>query len=45
MKYSIDVLLENNEKFSTFLNTKIREFNNEHSIHHKNVRKKDQYNL
>ncbi|WP_041096294.1 GNAT family N-acetyltransferase [Bacillus badius] len=40
MKYSIDVSLENNEKFSTFLNTKIREFNNEHSIHHKNVRKK-----
>lgn len=40
MKYSIDVSLENNEKFSIFLNTKIREFNNEHSIHHKNVRKK-----
>ncbi|MGC8229348.1 GNAT family N-acetyltransferase [Pseudobacillus badius] len=40
MKYSIDVSLENNEKFSIFLNTKVREFNNEHSIHHKNVRKK-----
>ena len=41
MRYSIDVSLENNEEFSTFLNTKIREFNNEHSIHHKNVREKE----
>lgn len=41
MKYSIDVSLENNEEFSTFLNTKIREFNNEHSINHKNVREKE----
>lgn|SRR5699024_10453500 len=41
MNYSIDVLLESNEKFSTFLNTKIREFNNDYSIYHKNARRKE----
>ena len=41
MKCSMDISLENNKDFSTFLKTKIREFNNEHSIYHKNVRKKD----
>ncbi|MFO1444991.1 GNAT family N-acetyltransferase [Bacillus sp. Bva_UNVM-123] len=40
MNYNIIVLLESNDKFATFLNTKIKEFNNEHSIHHKNAREK-----
>lgn len=30
MNYNIEVSLENNDKFSTFLNTMIKEFNNEH---------------
>lgn len=38
MKYTIDTVLESNEDFSAFLKMKIREFNNEHSIHHKNSR-------
>lgn len=41
MKYSIDVSLESNERFSAFLNTKIKEFNYEHSIHHRNARRKE----
>ena len=41
MDYNIDVLLENNEKFSTFLHKKIRAFNNEHSVSHKEARKKE----
>lgn len=41
MNYNIEILLENNENFSTFLHKKIREFNNEHSVPHKNVRKKE----
>jgi GNAT superfamily N-acetyltransferase len=41
MNYNIEIQLENNEEFSTFLNTKIKEFNNDHSIHHREVRKKD----
>jgi GNAT superfamily N-acetyltransferase len=41
MNYNIEIVLENNDKFSTFLHTKIKEFNNEHSIHHREARKKD----
>ena len=41
MNYNIQIILENNEKFSTFLHTKIREFNNEQSLHHNEARKKD----
>ncbi|MDC3415265.1 GNAT family N-acetyltransferase [Aquibacillus sp. 3ASR75-11] len=41
MHYNIEILLENSEKFSTFLHTKIKEFNNEHSLHHREVRKND----
>ncbi|WP_042476064.1 GNAT family N-acetyltransferase [Bacillus ndiopicus] len=41
MRYNIEVSLKNNEKFSTFLHQKIREFNNEHSRHHKEVRKEE----
>lgn len=41
MKYSIAISLENNKDFSSFLKSKIRDFNDEHSIHHKNVREKD----
>ena len=37
MNYNIEILLENNEKFSTFLHKKIREFNNEHSVPHKEI--------
>ncbi|MBK3496370.1 GNAT family N-acetyltransferase [Viridibacillus sp. YIM B01967] len=39
MNYQIEVSLDKNEEFSTFLSTKIMEFNNEHSIHHREVRK------
>ena len=35
----IEVLLGKNDKFSTFLNTKVKEYNNSHSIHHKETRK------
>ncbi|KQL18365.1 GNAT family N-acetyltransferase [Cytobacillus solani] len=41
MNYKIEISLDNNEKFSTFLHENIREFNNEHSIHHKEARKKE----
>lgn len=40
MKFSMEVSLENNPDFSSFLNTMIKEFNNEHSVHHKKVRDK-----
>ncbi|WP_235864041.1 GNAT family N-acetyltransferase [Sutcliffiella halmapala] len=41
MNYSIGVSLEKNDKFSTYLNEQIKEFNNVHSNHHKAIRKKD----
>lgn len=41
MNYNIEILLESNDEFSTFLHTKIREFNNTHSPHHSEKRKKD----
>lgn len=40
MKYTIDVSLENHDAFSTFLTARIKAFNNEHSIYHKEARKK-----
>ncbi|WP_154750160.1 N-acetyltransferase [Planomicrobium sp. YIM 101495] len=40
MSYSIETMLEHNEEFSTFLHGKIREFNNESSLYHKESRKK-----
>ena len=40
MQYSINVLLNDSKEFSTFLNSKIKQFNNDHSIHHKNAREK-----
>ena len=40
INYNIEILFEDNGKFSSFLETKIREFNNEHSVHHKEIRKK-----
>ncbi|HWI47903.1 MAG TPA: GNAT family N-acetyltransferase [Rummeliibacillus sp.] len=40
MKYNIEVLLKNENEFSSFLENMIREFNNKHSIHHKQVRNK-----
>ncbi|MEC1178055.1 GNAT family N-acetyltransferase [Metasolibacillus meyeri] len=40
MSYTIEISLKHNEPFSTFLKGKIREFNNEHSIHHREARKK-----
>ncbi|MED3575773.1 GNAT family N-acetyltransferase [Cytobacillus praedii] len=41
MNYKIEISLDNNEKFSTFLHENIRQFNNERSIHHKEARKKE----
>ncbi|MBM7663224.1 GNAT superfamily N-acetyltransferase [Bacillus mesophilus] len=41
MDVKIEVLLEEDEKFSSYLHEKIKEYNNEHSIHHKEVRKKE----
>lgn len=40
MKFKIEILLDNNDEFATFLNTKIKEFNNENSKFHREVRKK-----
>lgn len=40
MNNNVEVLLENHEAFVTFLNTKLREFNDEHSSYHKEIRKK-----
>ncbi|QQE81499.1 GNAT family N-acetyltransferase [Alicyclobacillus sp. SO9] len=37
--YSIDVSLEQREEFSAFLKQKIREYNNDHSIHHREARR------
>ncbi|MGC4376633.1 GNAT family N-acetyltransferase [Fictibacillus sp. Mic-4] len=39
MNDNFEVLLENNDQFSTFLKAKIKEFNNERSIYHKEARK------
>ena len=39
MNYSINVFLEQNIEFSTFLRQQIREYNNKHSIHHREKRK------
>ncbi|MGN7403718.1 GNAT family N-acetyltransferase [Cytobacillus praedii] len=41
MNYKIEISLDNNQKFSTFLHENIRQFNNERSIHHKEARKKE----
>ncbi|UOY92022.1 GNAT family N-acetyltransferase [Ectobacillus sp. JY-23] len=35
----IDIVLEEHEKFTTFLTARIREFNNQHSIYHREARK------
>ncbi|MGE7110392.1 GNAT family N-acetyltransferase [Lysinibacillus sp. NPDC047702] len=40
MEYQVEVLLENHDNFTTFLNTKIKEYNNEHSSYHKESRQK-----
>lgn len=40
MEYQVEIVLENHEAFTTFLNTKIREYNDEHSPYHKESRKK-----
>lgn len=40
MDYTIEVSLEENDSFSSFLNQKIKEYNNEQSFHHNEVRKK-----
>lgn len=41
MDYNIKIVLEKSDEFSDFLHNKIREFNNEHSIHHKQARIKE----
>ena len=40
MDYQVEILLENHDDFTTFLNTKIRDYNDEHSPYHKESRKK-----
>lgn len=40
MDYQVEILVENHDDFTTFLNTKIREYNDEHSPYHKESRKK-----
>ncbi len=40
MEYQVEILLENHDDFTTFLNTKIKEYNDEHSPYHKESRKK-----
>ncbi|WP_223555683.1 MULTISPECIES: GNAT family N-acetyltransferase [Lysinibacillus] len=40
MDYQIEVLLENHDDFTTFLNTKLKEYNDEHSPYHKESRQK-----
>ncbi|MFF2752924.1 GNAT family N-acetyltransferase [Psychrobacillus sp. NPDC058041] len=42
MDYTIEICLEENDGFSSFLNQKIKEYNNEQSFHHNEVRKKGQ---
>jgi GNAT superfamily N-acetyltransferase len=39
MDYHIELSLEENKEFAAFMGSQIREFNNEHSIHHKEARK------
>ncbi|MDL4839474.1 GNAT family N-acetyltransferase [Aquibacillus rhizosphaerae] len=41
MNYNIEILLEANENFSTFLHKKMKEFNNMYSIYHKEAREKE----
>ena len=38
MNYNLEVSLEENNEFAAFLGSQIREFNNEHSFHHKESR-------
>ncbi|WP_017187398.1 GNAT family N-acetyltransferase [Alkalibacillus haloalkaliphilus] len=40
MDYNIEVLETDNERFSSFLHSKVKEYNNELSIHHKKARQK-----
>lgn len=39
MDYKVEVLLEEDNKFSLFMKNQIKEFNNERSFHHKESRK------
>lgn len=39
MNYHIEFSLESNEEFSDFLMNRIKEYNNQHSIHHREIRK------
>lgn len=40
MDYQIEILLENHDDFTSFLNTKLKEYNDEHSPYHKESRQK-----
>ncbi|GEN45389.1 GNAT family N-acetyltransferase [Alkalibacillus haloalkaliphilus] len=40
MDYNIEVLETNREKFSSFLHSKVKEYNNEQSMHNKRARRK-----
>lgn len=40
MDYQVEILAENHDDFTTFLNAKIREYNDEHSPYHKKCREK-----
>ncbi|GIP33407.1 N-acetyltransferase [Paenibacillus sp. J2TS4] len=41
MNYSIDVSLEHNNEFASFLKQMIRDYNDKHSPHHSKIRKED----
>ncbi|MGE7688391.1 GNAT family N-acetyltransferase [Lysinibacillus sp. NPDC097214] len=40
MDYQVEILLEKHDEFTTFLNTKLKEYNDEHSPYHKESRQK-----
>lgn len=39
MEYNFKVFLEKNDDFSTFLKNEVRNYNNQHSVHHREARK------
>ncbi len=41
MDYQVEILQEKHDDFTNFLNTKIREYNDEHSLFHQESRQKD----
>lgn len=39
MDHNIEIVLDKHDKFESFMNAKVKEYNNEHSTHHLTVRK------